>query len=115
MSECFLAAEGQCKKAPALLAPCEHSFSTEHWWVLERVLPSSSGRKSSEQLIVLNLHCKSLPKGCRAAQAVGCSVLCTASLQWKGLFSGEREAAKRPQNQGEHQGVAIRVNCFDVQ
>ena len=40
----------------------------------------SRGRESSVQLFVLHLCCKSLPKGCRAAQAVGCSVLCTASL-----------------------------------
>lgn len=41
------------------------------------------------------------------------SVSCHSGV--KGYFLGETRLPRAPRTEEEHQGVAIRVNCFDVQ
>lgn len=120
MSEHFLAAEEQHEKAPALLAPCEHSLSAGHRWVLERVLPSQ--QRQGELRAVVSAQ-STLPITAKRLQGCPCcgaqcalqskSVSCHSG--GKGYFLGKRRLPRVPRTKEEHQGVAIRVNCFDVQ
>lgn len=120
MSEHFLVAEEQYKKAPSLLALCGHLLGVGHRWVLERVLPSQQRQGELSAVVrtqsMLQITAKRL-QGCPS-----CGVQCalhskSASCHsgGKGYFLGETRLPRAPRTEEEHQGVAIRVNCFDVQ
>lgn len=120
MSEHFLAAEERHKKPSALLAPCEHLLSARHRWVLEQVPPLQRRQgelsavihaRSMLQITAKRLQCCS---SCGAQRALHSkSVSCSSG--GKGYFLGETRLPRAPRTEEEHQGVAIRVNCFDVQ
>lgn len=80
MSEHFLAAEEQRKKAAALLAPCEHSISAGHRWVLEGVLPSQQGQGELGAVVCAQCMLQITAKRLQGCPSCGVQCLCTASL-----------------------------------
>lgn len=80
MSEHFLAAEEQHKKAPALLALCERSLSAGHRWVLERVLPSQQRQGELSAVVSAQSTLPVTAKRLQGCPSCGVQCACRASL-----------------------------------
>lgn len=116
----FLPLRSNTRKHQPCLHPVNTPLSAGHRWVLERVLPLQ--HRQGELSAVVHIQSTLQITAKRLQGCPSCGVQCalhskSASCHrgGKGYFLGERRLPRAPRTEEEHQGVAIRVNCFDVQ